>query len=195
MQSFAGQPVQALALDVWNGSVAQCQTFISVTGITYPLLRLAGVAGIGSSYATPQDVTFVVDSVGDIVYRANGFNQGGVTGAINTALSNLATGVDNLPTSQLFRLHPAYPNPFNPQTTIAWEIGSDVAGADVKVEIVDLRGRRIARLLDTYLAGGREHSVQWDGRDEAGSLAASGTYLAVVAVNGVQKARFLTLVK
>jgi hypothetical protein len=195
MQSYAGQPVQAFALDLWNGSPGQCATFLTITGITYPLLRNAGSAGIGGSYATAQDVSFVIDDVGDIVYRSIRFRQNEVTGAINTVLDNLASGVDELPGSRAFQLKPPYPNPFNPNTTISWELASELTGANVKVDVVDMRGRRIARLLDTYLEGGREHSVQWNGQDDSGSRVSSGTYLAVVEVDGTQKARFLTLVK
>ena len=195
VQSFAGDSFQAFALDMWNGSVAQCNSFIEATGITYPLLRLAGSAGIGLSYAISWDVSFVVDGVGDIVYRENGFHQSRVSGTINTALADLASGVDDVPTSQTFRLHPPYPNPFNPNTTISWEIGANVGSAAVKVEIHDMRGRRIARLLDTHLEGGRTHTVQWNGQDDSGIGVASGSYLAVVEIDGKQKARFLTLVK
>ena len=58
-----------------------------------------------------------------------------------------------------------------------------------------MRGRRIARLLDTHLEGGRTHTVQWNGQDDSGIGVASGSYLAVVEIDGKQKARFLTLVK
>ena len=195
MQSFAGQPVQAYALDMWNGSVSQCNSFIAATGITYPMLRNAGTAGIGLSYSVSWDVSFVVDGFGDIVHRSTGFKEAGVTAAVNTALAGLVAGVDDVPTSQSFRMHPAYPNPFNPTTTISWEMGEGVIGAAVKVEIHDMRGRRLVRLLDSYVDGAGTQSVQWDGRDSAGVVVASGTYLAVVDVNGLQKARFLTLVK
>ena len=195
VQSFAGDPFQAFALDMWNGSVSQCNSFITATGITYPLLRMAGSAGIGLSYGISWDVSFVVDGVGDIVYRENGFNPSRVSGTINTALAGLVSGVDDTPTNQSFRLHPAYPNPFNPNTTISWEIGANVGNAVVKVEIHDLRGRRIARLLDTHLEGGRKHTVQWNGQDDSGVVVASGSYLAVVEIDGIQKARSLTLVK
>ena len=195
MQSYAGDPVQAYAPDMWNGSVAQCNSFITATGISYPVLRLAGNAGLGASYAISWDVSFVVDGDGVIVYRANGFNQSAVKAAIDGALADLVTAVGDVPAGRSFTLDPAYPNPFNPSTTIAWSIDASLTDATVQVEIHDLRGRRVAALLDTRLAGGQSHSVLWDGRSSAGNSVESGTYLAVVRVNGIQKARFLTLVK
>ena len=45
--SFNGEPFQAFALDMWNGSVAQCNAFIAATNITYPMLLAAGASGIG----------------------------------------------------------------------------------------------------------------------------------------------------
>ena len=62
-------PFRAFALDFWDGSVAQCESFRSNAGITYPILRLAGSGGIGSSYNTGYDAFFVVDDSGNIIYR------------------------------------------------------------------------------------------------------------------------------
>jgi hypothetical protein len=180
---------------MWNGSVAQCNAFISATGISYPMLRLAGSAGLGSAYGISWDISFVVDGDGVIVYRGGGFNASGVTSAVQTALDDLAAPVGDAPSSKGFEFLAAYPNPFNPMTNIQFEIGAERASASVQVDILDVRGRRIARLADSVFDGGRTHTVPWNGMDDRGISAASGTYLAAVTVDGVQKSRFITLVK
>ena len=43
------------------------------------------------------------------------------------------------------------------------------------VEVFDVRGRSVLRLLDAALTAGR-HEVVWDGRDARGQAAASGVY-------------------
>ncbi len=67
-----------------------------------------------------------------------------------------------------FALNANYPNPFNPQTTIPFELQQS---GHVVLEIYSISGRRIATLLNQPMRAGR-HKITWD----AGSLA-SGTYI------------------
>ncbi|MBU1984369.1 T9SS type A sorting domain-containing protein, partial [bacterium] len=57
-------------------------------------------------------------------------------------------------------LHPAYPNPFNPSTTICYDVES--AGL-VTVEVFDLMGRKVTVLVNQTLSAG-SYSVTWDAR-------------------------------
>ncbi len=75
-----------------------------------------------------------------------------------------------LPVSRLF---PGHPNPFNPSTTIAFEIGE--AGF-VRLSIHDIRGLRLRRLVGEVRPAGRFNAI-WDGRDDAGRPVASGLYI------------------
>lgn len=190
---YADKPVVAYALDVWNGSQAQAQAFVNASGITYPLLMNAGATG--AAYATGNDASFVVDGDGVIRERHAGFNAAAARAAIDAALIDLTTSVDGTPSARTFTFDAVYPNPFNPSTTIAWSLGENVTDAAVKVEIHDLMGRRVASLLDTRLEGGRDHSVVWDGRTADGRSAQSGTYVAMIEVDGEALGRFITLVK
>jgi hypothetical protein len=70
------------------------------------------------------------------------------------------------------RLFPNRPNPFNPATTIALEIGEGGFG---RLTIPNVRGQTGRRLVAETRAAGR-HSVRWDGRDDAGRPLASGLY-------------------
>ncbi len=94
------------------------------------------------------------------------------------------------------RLLPNSPNPFNPATTIAYEIGgSEFSGAtEVKLVIFDVRGRRIATLVDGAVEPGR-HQVIWSGMDQAGLPVASGTYFSQLQWRGQALTRPLSLVK
>lgn len=91
-------------------------------------------------------------------------------------------------------LHPGYPNPFNPVTTLAFELFGN-GMRRVRLELLDVRGRRVRTLVDAWLSAG-PHRVRWDGRDESGAPVAGGTYYARLMVDGdaagVQK---LTLLK
>jgi hypothetical protein len=69
-----------------------------------------------------------------------------------------------------------YPNPFNPRTTIAFDLQRD---AVISCTIVDTRGRRVMqRELGSLGAGA--HRVTWDGRDLQGRAVASGVYQVVL---------------
>ena len=70
-------------------------------------------------------------------------------------------------------LHANYPNPFNPQTTISYELPVTDA---VSLTIYDILGREIIRLVDQTQAAGF-HQVIWNGLDKAGSQVSSGIYL------------------
>ncbi len=70
------------------------------------------------------------------------------------------------------RLSPNRPNPFNPATTIAFELPR--AGR-ATLEVYDARGTRVRTLVTGELSEG-EHVVTWRGRDDEGRAVASGTY-------------------
>jgi hypothetical protein len=73
------------------------------------------------------------------------------------------------------------PNPFNPLTTLSFEV--PIAGRAL-VEIFDLAGRRLASLVDCVMSAG-SHQVAWDGSAADGRGLPSGVYLARLSTAGV----------
>ncbi len=71
-----------------------------------------------------------------------------------------------------FELLQSYPNPFNPSTTIRFNL--PVAGK-VSLIVYDIAGKEVRQLLDEHLPAGR-HNTTWDGRDTFGQIVASGMY-------------------
>ncbi len=88
-------------------------------------------------------------------------------------------------------LLPAWPNPFNPHTTIPFTLAD--AGR-VRVSVYDLAGRRVVLLLDERRSRGR-HEVVWRGRDDMGRRAASGVYLLRMEAPGFTRNRKLVLLR
>ena len=75
----------------------------------------------------------------------------------------------------------ASPNPFNPTTKIFFVLpGTSESVLPTVVEIYDLRGRRLIRLLDADLAPG-SHSIHWRGKDAAGRSVGSGLFFARIS--------------
>lgn len=71
-----------------------------------------------------------------------------------------------------FTLFPAYPNPFNPETTIRYFVPQD---ATVSVRIYNTAGREIRSFAPLQQERGY-HTLRWDGRDSQGQRAGSGAY-------------------
>jgi len=69
-------------------------------------------------------------------------------------------------------LSPNYPNPFNPETTISYEIASD---GIVKLDIFNLKGQLVKTLVNENKVSG-PHKVVWNGTDKYGRKVASGIY-------------------
>jgi hypothetical protein len=88
-------------------------------------------------------------------------------------------------------LHPNYPNPFNPKTTISFTLSKPGA---VRLSIYSLDGRLVSTLVNEEMVAG-PHAMQWTGLDQNGSTVSSGTYLVrLVAPDKVQSQR-ITLIK
>lgn len=65
-----------------------------------------------------------------------------------------------------------YPNPFNPSTTLAYQMADE---AEVSIVIVDVLGREVAILLQGHKSAGY-YSTVWNGTDMSGSPVGSGVY-------------------
>ena len=69
-----------------------------------------------------------------------------------------------------------YPNPFNPSTTISYDLPE---AGPVTVVIYDVLGQQVRHLVSQVTSAGR-YSIQWDARDNQGRGVASGVYIAKV---------------
>lgn len=98
----------------------------------------------------------------------------------------IAPSSDLMSLSQEFVLHPNYPNPFNPSTTLAFDLPLP---GPVRLEVYDMIGRRVAVLVHEDLPAG-SHSRVWD----AGQLS-SGIYLVRMITQEGIVSRKVTLVK
>ena len=105
---------------------------------------------------------------------------------VGTVITDIS---DGLP--QAFGLLGAVPNPFNPMTTVRFNLP---AGQYTELAVYDVRGH----LVQTLLAGQRPaglNEVRWDGRDLSGRAVSSGTYFARLKAGGKTSVKSLTLVR
>ena len=124
------------------------------------------------------------------------FESGGFFGDLITVVNPLTvsmTSVDGpqftLPTQ--FDLLQNFPNPFNPQTTIGYQLPTS---AQIRILIYDMKGRLVNTLVDAYQTAGH-HSVTWDGSDRLGFRVSSGLYFARMEAGSYTATRKLNIVK
>lgn len=90
-----------------------------------------------------------------------------------------------------FALHQNFPNPFNPMTTIRYELPRD---STVRLTVFNLTGQQVRVLVDRQRRAGAYEAV-WDGRDDAGREVASGLYVYTISADRSRAVRKLLLLK
>jgi hypothetical protein len=145
----------------------------------------------GEPIACPLNPYFVEHDLAGYYYRVQFTDTHGNAGAFSEELhGQYASDVPGAGPVVL-RLLPNRPNPFNPQTTISYELPKP---GRVVLSVFDLAGRCVRLLVDTELGAGR-HEVTWDGRDATGQRLASGSYLARLVADGQMRSLLMGLVK
>ena len=86
----------------------------------------------------------------------------------------------------------AYPNPFNPRTTIAFEVPREMA---VSLRVYDVAGRMVAELLSDEVARQGRNEVTWQGEDLEGRPVSAGVYFYRLEAGGIVQTKRMTLLK
>jgi len=98
---------------------------------------------------------------------------------------------DDVPVPAATRIVMASPNPFNPMTTIAFELDQD---GPCNVAVYDLQGGLVRTLVAGERSAGPGEAI-WDGLNDHGSRVASGIYLVRLRAAGTTDLLKVTLVK
>ena len=132
------------------------------------------------------------------------FNNGYVDGAAELAnglairftteppenyVAPLGTDDENLPIG--FQLFPAYPNPFNPTTTVRFQLPLNM---NAKMTVYDILGREVDVLFKEFKNAGT-HATQWSGTNRFGQSVASGTYFMVLEAGNLNQVQKVLLIK
>jgi hypothetical protein len=84
------------------------------------------------------------------------------------------------------------PNPFNPTTTIHYEVPN--GGGDLSIVVYDVQGKVVKRLYGGHQVAGY-HRVEWDGKNEAGVDAATGVYFVQMRAKAFVETQKVVLIK
>jgi len=96
---------------------------------------------------------------------------------------------ETLPIS--YNLHNAFPNPFNPATTLRYDIPED---GFVNITIYDLVGRQVKALLNSPQTAGHR-SIQWNATNNAGQQVPAGVYLYSIETANFRQTKKMVLLK
>lgn len=157
------------------GADGTAEEFLSgITPVTAPDARRNDLC-----FSPGGDRLFVTDAARKVVYAIQmpapvGVDDGGA----------------DLPSVTALRGN--YPNPFNPATTIRFDLA---APGPVTLDVYDVAGRQVRSLLARESLAAGQHSVLWDGRDGSGRPAAAGIYLVRLQTAGGGYTGKIALVK
>ncbi|MCH7498026.1 MAG: T9SS type A sorting domain-containing protein [Candidatus Marinimicrobia bacterium] len=173
----------------WNGPVDHDFDF-------FRLYRMATIDTAAMSLVETSETSFTdttVEASQSYEYWLTAVDINGNESDQSQALSVTVLGIEDAPGLPAeFALHTNYPNPFNPATTLRFDLPE--AAVEVRLVVYDLLGREVARLLDRRVEPGY-HQVTWDGRDRNGRQLPTGVYIARLTVPGYAKSIKLLLLR
>ncbi|MCK5149123.1 choice-of-anchor D domain-containing protein [bacterium] len=141
---------------------------------THPDMR-----GLGNS-SEQHEYTFIdvdIDAGQSYAYRLSDVNTSGEVHVYDV----IEITLPEAPAETI--LAPPFPNPFNPQTKISYQLAES---GPVEISVYDLLGRKIRVLVDEVQSAG-SYNMYWHGDDASSRNVATGTYLIVLTtVEGVK---------
>ena len=115
--------------------------------------------------------------------------------AFKQGIANLENLLASLIPEETALLH-NYPNPFNPETWIPYQLAES---AEVTLTIYDINGQLVRRLVVGHQAAGmyrsRSRAIYWDGRNQLGESAASGLYFYTLTADKFTATRRMLILK
>ena len=90
-----------------------------------------------------------------------------------------------------FIIYPNFPNPFNPNTQIRYDLPKDEL---VTIKIYDVMGRNIRNLMNKKKSAGY-HSIRWDANNDIGEGVAAGMYIYAIQAGEFRATKKMVLLK
>lgn len=122
----------------------------------------------------------------------------GFTSNINFQLPLLQDVLTGIPgkeeiaqTPEQYKLYPNFPNPFNPETHIVFDLPE---ASDVTITVFNILGQKVRTLLNSKKAAGR-YEVIWNGTDQFGNAVSSGIYILEMKAENTSFTRKMVLMK
>ena len=163
--------------EVVDGFPVNLQVYVDdLSGVSYEAVAAGGTVQLASAGDQAAPATVRRSMVPSGAYRENG-----------AVFMSMRKGeIDPVTAPVDFRIETAYPNPFNPTTTLQIQLARN---AELSLVIFNVQGRQVAKLFDGQLLAGA-HELSW-----SGEAVSSGVYYAVLTNGQVQSVQKLLLIK
>ena len=145
-----------------------------------------------NSYLNEEELYFRLLMTSDLSDESQGWYVDDINLVLNQDMPpnvNTDSNINNIPNK--LTLNPSYPNPFNPNTKISFDLPKS---SKVKLQIVDINGRGIANLLSNSLDSGT-YNINWNGTSDSGVNMSSGIYFIILNVDGSILTQKLSLIR
>ncbi len=166
------------------------------------LILVAGHFGESSTPAAPslvgevwnpETLTEHFDLVEQWLTEARGANDGSL--AFQQGIAALERLINTaIPKETVLLVN--YPNPFNPETWIPYDLAE---GSDVEIHIYNVEGESVRRLSLGFQSAGtyrtRSRAAYWDGRNAVGEPVASGVYFYTLQAGHIKATRQMVILK
>ena len=138
-------------------------------------------------YHAPDDYT------GSTTISVSATDDKGLTGASTLIIISIVgeLSIQNQDVAEKFTISEAFPNPFNPSTSLKFDVHKKEM---VNITIYDLLGNRIKNLVNDHYPIG-SHSVSWHARNDQGQKVSAGVYLYKVHAGDFQSTKKMILLK
>jgi hypothetical protein len=154
-------------------------------------IRLVGGEQAVCAVSEVQRIVFEGDTL--VVVKADGSERYGAAAITKIEFLMEFSGIDDPRDAaalvKAVHLFQNQPNPFSPETQIAFDLPK---AGPVELVIYSVNGRLIRRLVKDARPAGR-HTASWDGRDDAGEKVGSGVYFYQLTATGVEESRRMIL--
>jgi len=170
-------------------AVAFASSMVSVAGATTEIRGYVFPSGGGKSTSLNHSLYYTIGE--SVVGRGTTTNH-----EIRSAFwgaSPHATAVNpDLALPVADQLYQNFPNPFNPTTTIQYDLSGNPG--HVSLRVYDVAGHLVRTLVDEVQSSGTQ-SATWDGRNSSGSFVATGIYLYVLETPRTRFTRKMVLLQ
>ena len=138
-------------------------------------------------YYAPEDYT------GSTTISVSATDDKGLTGASTLMIINIVGELSsqNQVMVENFRISEAFPNPFNPNTTLKFNVQKEVL---VKITIYNQLGKRVKDLVNENYAVGT-HSVTWNSTNNQGKQVSAGMYIYTIQAGEFRATKKMVLLK
>ncbi len=210
-ESLHGSDIGTFSLDATNSTVKIMvyKTVISDVGLKFVIPSSGSLGEIKVSNTVTnewEELTFDFSShiglpeaigIDQIVvfpdFDLGGRTQDNIIYFDNISFYSNSVGVDNRSETfpQGFVLEQNFPNPFNPSTTLRYELPEDGL---VNVTIYDMMGRQVSTLLSSHQTAGYK-SIQWNATNDFGKPVSAGVYLYQIQAGEFVQIKKMVLLK